>query len=278
MPSGSAILEASKRLSSRLRALQRASVWLLLQQTAAAVLAWLIATTIVGHEAPFFAPIAAVVALNATLGERGLNALRMLLGVGVGIAVGEVTIALLGRGYGRLAIATFSAMVIARALNVNRIVIAQGAASAILTVVALEGRQVGFDRLIDAFVGGGIALVFTQVLFAPEPVRLLREAEAAGLAAVARSLHVTAQALHGDDARLVERALHRMQGVRNQLVDVERTRLASSRVRRHSGRFLLSASYDASLVTVNAIGADVELAPLTITFLAMPTAANPACR
>jgi uncharacterized membrane protein YgaE (UPF0421/DUF939 family) len=62
---------ATRHLRASLRSLQDAtSSWQILQQTAAAVLAWLIATMVVGHAEPFFAPVAAVVALNATLGER----------------------------------------------------------------------------------------------------------------------------------------------------------------------------------------------------------------
>ena len=237
MWSGSATTTGTSggHLGKSLRALQSSvSVWLMLQQTVAAVLAWLIATEVIGHAEPFFAPMAAVIALNATLGERGINALRMLLGVGVGIAVGELTITLLGRGYWPLAIATFTAMAVARILNANRIVIAQAAASAILTVVALRGGELGVDRLVDALVGGGTALAFTQVLFAPEPVRLLRRAEAAGLAAMAEILERTARALEHDDVAMAERTLRRMHTVRNQLIEVERTMLASARVHRHT--------------------------------------------
>ena len=50
------------------------TVWPLAQQSAAAVIAWLIAARMAGHEDPFFAPVAAVIGLNATLGRRGSNA------------------------------------------------------------------------------------------------------------------------------------------------------------------------------------------------------------
>ena len=90
-----------------------ADAWLLLQRTIAATAAWAIAKHIFDHHEPFFAPIAAVGALNASLGERGSNALRLLLGVGVGIVVGELTVGLLGGGYGTLALSTFVAMTIA---------------------------------------------------------------------------------------------------------------------------------------------------------------------
>ena len=47
------------------------SVWPIAQQTAAAVTAWVIAVRFVGHPEPFFAPIAAIVGLNVTLGREG---------------------------------------------------------------------------------------------------------------------------------------------------------------------------------------------------------------
>jgi uncharacterized membrane protein YgaE (UPF0421/DUF939 family) len=112
----------------------RANAWPMLQGTGAATGSWLIARHLVDHHQPFFAPIAAVVALNTPRGERGSNAVRLLLGVVVGIVVAELALVVLGGGYPALAAATFTAMTIALALNSERIVIAQAAASAILAV------------------------------------------------------------------------------------------------------------------------------------------------
>jgi uncharacterized membrane protein YgaE (UPF0421/DUF939 family) len=60
--------------------------WPSLQITAAATVAWIVARTIADHPDPFFAPIAAIVALSSPLGERGTNAVRLLLGVIIGIS------------------------------------------------------------------------------------------------------------------------------------------------------------------------------------------------
>lgn len=180
-------------------------LWPLVQATAGATVAWLIATHVIHHREPFFAPISAVVSLNASLGERGLNALRLLQGVVLGIAVAEFTLLVLGGGYGSLALATFGALVVARALGGARIVLAQSAISAILTIAIANG-EVGYQRLTDALIGAGVALAFSQL---------------------------PAQALDGDEA-LAERAIESQRKLRDHLSELARTRRASARVARHS--------------------------------------------
>lgn len=210
-----------------------ADAWLLLQRTMAATIAWAIANHVFEHHEPFFAPIAAVVALNAALGERGSNALRLLLGVAVGIVVGELTVAVLFGGAWAMVPSIFAAMAVARALGGARVTIAQAASAAILTVTSANG-QVGPERLVDALIGAGVALVFSQFLFSPEPVALLRRVESAALADMSDGLDLTARALEHDDDDLDERALNSMRDLRERLVELTRLRDASARVARHS--------------------------------------------
>jgi hypothetical protein len=210
-----------------------ANAWPLLQSTAAATAAWWLARWLDNHPNPFFAPIAAVVALNASRGQRGANALRLLAGVVVGIVAGELAISALGGGYGTLALAVFAAMAAAFALGGVRVTIAQAASGAILTVAVADG-QAGPDRLVDALIGAGVALVFTQVLFSPEPVALLRRAEAAALAEMAGGLELTSRALEGGDDELDQRAMSSLWDLRDRLADLRRTRHASKRVVHHS--------------------------------------------
>src|SRR5690348_8197425 len=227
-------VERGRRMLGGLRA-RAGGLWPLLQQTAAAAGAWLLATKLVHHHEPFFAPIAAVVALNAQVGERGFNALRLLLGVLVGIATGETAIQIIGGGYGALALAVFVAMALAHALDSTRIVIAQAGSGAILTVATADGR-VGPQRLFDALLGAGVALIFSQLLFPPEPLALVRRAEAAALADMAEGLTLTARALQDDD-EAAPRASGALPQFGDRLAEVSRLRRASSRVVRHSVRW-----------------------------------------
>ena len=209
----------------------RSATWRSLQGTVAATVAWALAKQLGGDHDPFFAPIAAFIALNAPLGERGLNAVRLVGGVLLGIAVGEATIAAFG-GYGGMAVATFVAATLAALAGGSRIMVAQAATGAILVVAV--AAEPGIYRLADALVGAGVALVFSQALFSPEPVALLRRAEGAVLTAIADGLELTARALEHDDDELAERALDRLRGLRDRSAELARIRGAGSRVARRS--------------------------------------------
>jgi hypothetical protein len=124
-------------------------------------------------------------------------------------------------------------MAIALALGGARITIAQAAVGAILTV-ALGEADAGVQRLVDALIGAGVALVFSQVLFSPEPVALVRRAEASALADLATGLERTAQALERDDEELAGEAMTGMREVRDRLADLARTRQAGTRAARRS--------------------------------------------
>ncbi|MGW5416324.1 FUSC family protein [Actinomadura geliboluensis] len=211
----------------------RSGAWPIAQQTAAATLAWVIAKLFGPHGDPFFAPIAAVVALNTARGRRGVNAVQLLAGVVMGIGFGELTVLALGGGYGTLALAVFGSMVLARAVTESGLVVAQSAASAILTVTA-AGGQAGPFRIVDALIGAGVALVFSQLLFTPEPLALLRRAESAALDGMADGLDRAVRALREDDDPLREEALSRLREQRDRLADLARMAEASTSVPRYS--------------------------------------------
>lgn len=126
---------------------------------------------------PFFAPVAAVVALNTALGGRGRQAVNLLNGTVVGILTGAATAWLLGSQTLALVAATPVAMVVAVGVGAARVTIAQAAAGAILIVTVPYGAERGPVRLMDAAIGVAVALVFSQLVFPTHPVRLVDRAE-----------------------------------------------------------------------------------------------------
>ncbi|MBU7597142.1 FUSC family protein [Streptomyces sp. P38-E01] len=208
-------------------------LWMLLQQSAGATIAWWLAITVADHPQPIFAPITTLVALNAARGERGTNAVRFVAGVLAGILVAEVAITFVGTGYGVMAGATLLAMLLALLFGGERITIAQAAVSAVL-VVATGTVQSGTERILDVLLGAAVALVFSQLLFPVEPLALLRRAEAAALADLADALHLTARALRHEGDHLSEWTWDHLRSVYGHLSEVSRTRVLTSRAARHS--------------------------------------------
>ncbi|MFQ6143827.1 FUSC family protein [Streptomyces seoulensis] len=173
------------------------SLWPVAQQTAAATLSWWIAKHVIHHHQPVFAPITTLVALNTSRGGRGTNAVRFVAGVVAGVLVAEAAVALLGDGYPTVALAVFLAILAALVVGGERVTIAQAAVSAVIAVGT--GIQAGSNRVVDALLGAGVALLFSQLLFPAHPLALLRRAESVTLAELAGVLALTVRALEGGD-------------------------------------------------------------------------------
>jgi len=116
----------------------------------------------------------------------------MIIGVGFGIGVGVVVETLLHSSVFTVGVAALITSCLAVVFGGG--FIGQGlmfynetAVSAIL-VVALPNGGTAAERLFDALVGGGIALLFSVLLFPAEPVALLRTALDSALAALSGTL------------------------------------------------------------------------------------------
>jgi uncharacterized membrane protein YgaE (UPF0421/DUF939 family) len=186
----------------------KASLWPLVQTAVAAGLAWLLADRVLGDPTPFFAPVAAIMSLAATRGQRLREAVELILGVALGIALGDLLRRAMGVGVGQLALTVGLAMAAAIALGAGRMLVTEAAVSAALVVTVSQGTQ-GFPptRLIDALAGGAVALVFSQLLFPVNPVRVVCLAAEAILGELAQTLTDVADALDSRDLEAAEEAL-----------------------------------------------------------------------
>ncbi|WP_209324519.1 FUSC family protein [Brevibacterium renqingii] len=222
-----------RRAGARALSRVRRAFWPLFQGALAATIAWWIALNLAGHPNPFFAPIAAFIALNANQGKRGTNAVNLVFGVLLGIVVGETALQVLGTGFAAMGIGILVATTIALAGDGSRLVIAQGAVGAILTVAGGK-PEFGPERVVDALIGAGIALVFSQLLFPAQPLDLLRRAERDVLDAMAEAVERASQALEDDDDRAAEDAIGGLRSLRDKLTELSDTRKYSSRTARRA--------------------------------------------
>ena len=184
------------------------------QAALAAGAAWELALQLPNHGQPFFAPIAAVIALGAQRGTRGFFAFQMMVGVALGILVGAAVTAAGGAGWWQLIVGVAVAMVAGIAVAPQPIVRNQAAASAVL-IVALHrpGSNLALQRLEDALVGGGLAIVVAQLLFPIEPLDLVRREARRLRDQLADALLETATALRTGERERAERALAQVDSI-----------------------------------------------------------------
>jgi AcrR family transcriptional regulator len=151
----------------------------ILHSAVSASLAWLVATEVLGHDQPFFAPIAAVITLGLTVGQRRRRAIELAIGVAVGITIADALVAAIGTGTWQIGIVVALAMVAAALVGGGSLLASQAGASAVL-VATLQPPDGGFDfdRAVDALTGSGVALVVSSLLLPVNPIRLVGESAA----------------------------------------------------------------------------------------------------
>ena len=210
----SALRSALDRLRSRL--------WAIAQTAAAAVLAWYLATFLLGSERPVFASIAAVISIGATLGQRRNRALELIAGVVVGIAVADLLVQLIGTGPLQIGVMITLAMSTAVLLGGGPLVVTEAGVSALL-LAALEpaGPALPPVRFLEALIGGGVALVVSAVLFPPDPILLVSRAARSLFDELARALGDVADALASGDAGQARQALEVARAADDQLDQLE---------------------------------------------------------
>jgi uncharacterized membrane protein YgaE (UPF0421/DUF939 family) len=215
-------------LQSVRRRLQRsAGSWLLVVQLCLATsAAWLVATTVLGHIQPFFAPIAAAITVTAGMGQRRRVVIDLVIGVSVGIGTGELLIGLIGRGTWQLALVVALAVLAALLLDVGSLAVTQAATSAILlvTVVPSTGSTdaAALNRFVDALVGGLVGLLATAIVPA-NPVRRLDREVGGVLRELASLLDGSATALRWSDPGIAWTALQRGRALQGPLDALSQT-------------------------------------------------------
>jgi uncharacterized membrane protein YgaE (UPF0421/DUF939 family) len=160
----------------------------------------------------------------------------MLAGVAVGVLVGELLVLVLGTGALEVTLVAALAMLAMATASTQPLPLIQVGASAVL-VVSLQSPEAGSERILDALIGGGVALFISQVLLPPSPVSLLKDAGREALNSIAEGLRASAGALSDDDAAAAATVLEhlREEGL-GSVTDLGATRETSGKVARRTLR------------------------------------------
>jgi uncharacterized membrane protein YgaE (UPF0421/DUF939 family) len=183
------------RVSARARiARTRSKSWQIGQCAIAAGVAYFIASEVLGHQTPFFAPIAAVVSLGTSYGQRLRRVAEVTLGVAIGVFVADMLTLGLGSGWWQLILIVALAMTAAFLLDGGQLFVTQAAVQSIVVSTLLPDPDQGFVRWTDALVGGAVALVAATVVPAA-PLRRPREQAALVLDKVSALLRAASEVM-----------------------------------------------------------------------------------
>ncbi|RAO44551.1 uncharacterized protein GAR06_03874 [Micromonospora saelicesensis] len=189
-----------------------------LQAGLAAALAWLVARELLGNPEPTFAPAAAVGVIAASLGKRAPRALELVVGVVLGIGVGDLLISLFGTGPWQTGVIVFLAIAASVLVRGTGALMTQAGGTAVLVATLTPtAPDLELPRTVNALVGGVAGLFVMLVLLPLNPMRMVRRSAEPALDLFAREMTASAQALAEADWDGARAVLDRMRDADPQL-------------------------------------------------------------
>lgn len=212
---------AGRRSAARRAERWRQRAFLIAQCAVTAGAAWWVAHSLLGHPAPFYAAVAAIITLGFSFGQRLTRAIQVGLGVTVGVLVGEVFLHLFGTGVWQIVLVCAVAMSLATLVGAGNLMITQAGVQAIIvTALPATAATSPTSRVIDALVGCALALLVATV--APSsPVRKPLMLAATVLKDAAGTLRAATTALRDHDPEAADAVLDRARGSERALDELD---------------------------------------------------------
>ncbi|WP_319461958.1 FUSC family protein [Micromonospora sp. RTP1Z1] len=208
----------------------RVAAPLIAQCALMAGLAWWISQSLFGHATPIFAATVALICLTAGMGGRGRQAVDLFVGVLAGVLVGEGVRALrTGNTFWLIVPAIALAMAMAALIDPRPLTYIQ-AGTAVLIVVTVGASSSPVDYLVDAAVGGLVGLLGSQVLFTPDPLKLVETPVREILSDTADALRTGAEALRRGSVAQARDACEHARDAHARLGELSGARAAARRV------------------------------------------------
>ncbi|MGB8020663.1 MAG: FUSC family protein [Candidatus Nanopelagicales bacterium] len=184
----------------------------ILQAAVASTLAYLAALAI-GHEEPFFAPIAAISTVGVSLANRLRRSTEILMGNAIGILLADFLIARIDTGPWQVGVAAALVLTAVIFIGGGPLVIMQTTSAAVLIATLhppTADQPWSTTRFIDALIGGCTGLIVSALLLPVPPARHARQATAPVLGAIAEGFGSVAAALEDRDPAAARQALARL--------------------------------------------------------------------
>lgn len=181
----------------------------ILQLGFATGLSYWTALHVFNHALPFFAPMATIIVLSTQGGDRVRKSIELVLGVTVGVVLGDILISFVGTGVWQIAIGVIVSVTAVMVIDRGVLAANQAAfASVLIATIFPPGTSGGAERALDALIGGVIGIA-VMGLVPKSPLKDGRQEIAKILAIISEVLEEVAEALTDDDTHQVSDALER---------------------------------------------------------------------
>ncbi|MGH1565476.1 FUSC family protein [Mumia sp. DW29H23] len=200
-----------------------------------AAVAWVIAHDVIGHQQPFFAPIAAILVIFAGSGGHRRITLELFAGVALGVLVGEGLISVIGRGWWQIGVIVALAAIAATLIGLRGLARTQAATSASLlaAIAPVMSGNPAVVRFVDAVVGGLVGLAMA-LLIPGNPARRANKEMQGVLRTLDQALRNIELALRLDDAGPAWTALQQVRGLQPAIDNLATTVSAADEIVRYS--------------------------------------------
>lgn len=224
MPSASdlpARVARRSRTEARIRTDRLQSrVAFILQCGVGAALAWWLAGDVFEHRMPFFAPVTAIITLGMSYGQRARRAVEVMIGVALGVLIGDVFAHLFGTGVLQVLVVVVLAMTVASLVGAGILLTIQAGVQAAIITTLLAAPDQAFTRWLDAVIGGAVALVIS-VLVPATGLQRPRQKAALVVEEISAILRQTAVVIRTDDNDLAGATLRRARASEGMLVELQ---------------------------------------------------------
>ncbi|WP_410820606.1 FUSC family protein [Micromonospora sp. 050-3] len=207
----------------RSRAWRLRLYWLLaVQAGVAATIAWFVGYQFLDNPAPVLAPTTAVGIVAAAMGSRLRRTIELLVGVVLGLAVGDALMPLFGIGAWQTGVVVVLAIIVAILLKGGGSLLTQAGGTAVL-IATLEPpvRDLSVPRFVDAAVGGLVGLAVGLLLVPIHPQRTVRLLAEPVLDPAITAMHDLAAALRLRDLDGAQRSLGTLRGLGSRLTALD---------------------------------------------------------
>lgn len=191
------------RVTRSFRDSRRAPLLQVLKSALASVLAWVLATVMIGGQPPVFAAIAALLVVQPSVTQSFSKGIERSIGVVTGVIIASVLAFIFGSAWWVIALAVTGGLLLAWALRMTAGTANQIGISALLVIaLGTTTPEYAVDRVIETVLGVVIGFAVNVLIIPPVAVEPARRDVEAWVRELARRLEGLATALRTEPDRV----------------------------------------------------------------------------